>query len=288
MNSKFRVGLFTSAWDKVAWELVYEVHRAIQSGRIPDAETAILLSTREAGETHFGDLMIQNAEKEKLPIVTFSSLRFKPNLRKQGRKAKQEGDPSILGAWRVEHDLEIAKRIPRTDLDVLLGYMWEFSPDICRKRKIINLHPALPSEPKGTYKEVIWELIRSRAVETGVMIHLVSENLDRGPTVSFCRFSIRGGAFDPLWEEMDKRLRHESLESIIVREGESNPLFELIRREGVKREFPVVIGAIRKLAEGKVRIENGIIVDSSGEAVTDGYDLTREIELIITNEARRE
>jgi len=286
--TKFRIGLFTSAWDTAAWELVLAVHQAVQAGTIPNAVIEFLLCTREEGETRFGDLMIQNARKARLPLVTFSSLRFKPDLRRRGREAHRAGDPSILELWRDEHDHEIAKRISPTDLDVLLGYMWEFSNAMCRARKIINLHPALPTGPKGTYKEVIWELIRTRATETGVMMHLVTENLDRGSAISFCRFSIRGGAFDPLWQEMEWRLERESLDGITAQEGEDNPLFKLIRHEGVKREFPMVIGAIKNVAEGNIRITSGTALDSHGLVLADGYDLTREIGAAIAGQPKKE
>jgi phosphoribosylglycinamide formyltransferase-1 len=46
---------------------------------------------------------------------------------------------------------------------------------------MINLHPAAPGGPTGTWQEVIWQLIEGRAVETGVMMHLVTPELDRGP-----------------------------------------------------------------------------------------------------------
>lgn len=232
--------------------------------------------------------MIQNARNEGLPLVVFSSLHFKPDLRKRGRESKRAGDSSIIEAWRNEHDIEIAKRISSTDLDVLLGYMWEFSDAMCRTRNIINLHPALPGGPKGTYKEVIWELIKTRATETGVMMHLITEHLDRGSPISFCRFSIRGGAFDQLWQEMERRLERESLDEIAAQEGEDNSLFKLIRQEGVKREFPMVVGAIKNVAEGNVKISNGTAQDARGRVLANGYDLTREIDTAIAGEPRKE
>lgn len=288
MNSKFRIGLFTSAWDAVAWELVSAVHQAIQTGVIPNAEIAFLLCTKEEGETRLGDFMIQNARNAGLPLVMFSSLRFKPDLRKRGRKAKQEDDPSILKAWRNEHDIEIAKRIAPTNLDVLLGYMWEFIGAMCRTRNIINLHPALPTGPTGTYKEVIWELIKTRATETGVMMHLITEHLDKGPPISFCRFPIRGGVFDPLWQAMERRLERASLDEIVAQEGEDNSLFKLIRQEGVRREFPMLVGAIKNVAEGNIKISNRTAQDARGRVLVNGYDLTREIDTTIAGEPGKE
>ena len=208
---RFQIGLFTSAWDKVAWELVDEVYRNIQNGLIPNSEIAFVFVSREERETRYGDLMIHNVQVADLPLMTFSSARFKPELRERDR-----------AVWRLEHDREVMKLLPSTDLIVLLGYMWWFGEEMCQKRTAINLHPALPTGPKGTYREVIWQLIRERAIETGVMMHLVTPELDRGPIISFCHFSIRGGDFDPFWQDMEKRLKKETLEEIAAKEGENN------------------------------------------------------------------
>lgn len=259
----FRIGLATSAWDEVAWDLVKEV-----SQNFP---IAFVFVSREEGESRYGNLMINNVRAAGLPLITFSSMRFKPWLRKLGKwLEKSLGWSLLMDFWRKLHDRQVMKRLPPTELIVLLGYMWWFGEEMCQKKTAINLHPALPDGPKGNYREVIWQLIREKAKETGVMMHLVTPELDRGPAMAFCRFSIRGDGFDPLWREMEKRLETESLEEIAEKEGESNSLFAAIRQKGVVREFPMVIEAIRALAEGKAKVEEG------------GYDLTFEIDRVIT------
>lgn len=214
---KFRIGLFTSAWDKVAWELVEEVNRNVQSGFIPNTEIAFVFVSREKGETRFGDLMIENVSASGLPLITFSSARFKPELRKED-----------IEAWRLEHDRRVMELLPPTDLVVLLGYMWWFGKEMCNEKFAINLHPALPDGPKGTYREVIQQLIQEGATETGAMMHLVTPERDRGPVISFCRFPIEVSEFD--W----------------------------IRQKGVIREFPLIVRTIKMLAErGGQTLEHG-------------------------------
>lgn len=254
----FQIGLFTSAWDEVAWNLVRAVFQ--------NFKVAFVFVSREKGETRFGDLMIRNVQAAGLSLITFSSQRFKPELRRKDREA-----------WRLEHDRRANELVPPAELIVLLGYMWWFSEEMCRGRTAINLHPALPSGPKGNYREVIWQLIRERASETGVMMHLVTPDWDRGPAIAFCRFSIRGNGFDFLWQEMEKRLETETLEEIAGKEGENNRLFAAIRRKGVVREFPMVIEAIKALQERRVGIEQGKVIDAEGRVLTGGYDLTEEI-----------
>jgi phosphoribosylglycinamide formyltransferase-1 len=282
MSEKFRIGLFTSAWDEVAWELAKEVHQNVEDGTIPNSKIVFVFCSREEGETRYGDLLIQNVRQLGVPLITFSSLRFKPELRREGREAEKRGDPSIIDTWRLEHDREVSKLLSPTDLDVLLGYMWVVGEEMCQRRTMINLHPALPNGPKGTYREVIWQLIRERASRTGVMIHLVTGILDMGPPITYCSFPIRGGSFDPLWLDLEDRVRKGSVEEISQKEGEDNPLFKLIRAQGVKREFPMIIQTIKLLAEGRIRIKDGKVVDSNGRILEGGYDLTEEIDAIVS------
>ena len=56
----------------------------------------------------------------------------------------------------------------------------------------------------------------------------------------------------------------------------------------MKREFPMVVGAIKNVAEGTIRISNGTALDSYGKVLADGYDLTREINTTIAGEPRKE
>ena len=66
----------------------------------------------------------------------------------------------------------------KADTIVLAGYMLIVSREICQRYAMINHHPAAPGGPKGTWQEVIWELISRGVDTTGVMIHVVTELLD--------------------------------------------------------------------------------------------------------------
>ena len=39
----------------------------------------------------------------------------------------------------------------KPDLSLLAGYMLIISPEMCRRYPLINLHPAAPDGPKGTW-----------------------------------------------------------------------------------------------------------------------------------------
>jgi hypothetical protein len=108
------------------------------------------------------------------------------------------------------------------------------------------------------------------------MMHLVTGILDEGPPVTYCTYSIRGPAFDPLWAEVEGR----SVRQVRAEEGETNRLFREIRRQGVLRELPLVVATLCAFADGKVRITGGRVVDADGQSMA-AYDLTAEIDRLV-------
>jgi hypothetical protein len=108
------------------------------------------------------------------------------------------------------------------------------------------------------------------------MMHLVTGVLDEGPPVTYCTYTIRGPAFDPLWAEVEGR----SVEQVQAEEGEANRLFREIRRQGVLRELPLVVATLCAFADGKVRIEEGRVVGADGRPMA-AYDLTAEIDRLV-------
>jgi folate-dependent phosphoribosylglycinamide formyltransferase PurN len=106
------------------------------------------------------------------------------------------------------------------------------------------------------------------------MMHLVTPELDRGPVVTYCRFPIRGKAFDKYWET----IRGRSIEQVQKEEGENNLLFKTIREHGYIREIPLLATTIKAFSEGKVKITpDKKVIDSRGRLI-EGYDLSREID----------
>ena len=173
------------------------------------------------------------------------------------------------------------RMLPPTDIDLLLGYMQIWGENMCDKRNGINLHPAIPGGPKGEWHKVIWELIQQDAKETGAMMHKVTPQLDSGPAVSYCQFSIRGYEFDSLWSKLpqEPNARETAIRQGISERGRStNPLFRKIRDHGFARETPLIIQTTKAFAEGSVRIEGKQIVDKNGLGLKEGYDLTRQID----------
>ncbi len=261
-----RIGWFSTGRDKAARDLLKTVYREIKKGNI-SAQISFVFSNRELGESEESDKFFALVKRYSFPLVTFSSAKFKPDLRKENMKL-----------WREEYHHQVIEllNIYSVDLIVLAGYMLIVSRELCEKYKLINLHPAKPGGPKGTWQEVIWQLIRNKEKESGVMMHLVTPELDAGPPISYCIYPIIGRKFDRLWKELDGKVKTENLEQIIKKEGENEPLFKKIRQEGLKREFPLIVQTIKSFASGKIKIVNGQVY-ANGQPHLNGFDLTKDI-----------
>ncbi|MBI4302142.1 MAG: phosphoglycerate transporter [Chloroflexi bacterium] len=264
----YKIGWFSTGRDKAAKELLKTAWDNIKSGQIP-GEISFVFSNREPGEDSESDSFFQMVKDYSIPLICLSSHRF--GLREKNTSPYLAGLPP----WRRDYDKEVMRLLnpyPR-DLCVLAGYMLIVGQEMCQKYTMINLHPATPGGPTGTWQEVVWQLMDSRAETTGVMMHLVTPELDQGPPVTYCTFSIRGQPFSRYWKELEGRF----MAHIKAEEGESNPLFQAIRQKGLAREFPLIVATLQAFAQGKVRVEEGKVLDAQGRPIA-GYDLTPVIE----------
>ena len=243
------------------------IQQHIEKGELK-AKIEFVFSNREAGEAEGSDQFLRMVEGYGLPLVTLSSRRYR---REHG------GGP--ISAHRVPFHEEVMKAIAsfQPDVCVLAGYMLITSPEMCRRYTIINLHPALPWGPAGTWQQVIWKLIEDRASESGVMAHVATEVLDSGPVIAYCTYPTRGKEFDPLWLETEGCSIDELKE-----EGEEQPLFKLIRREGMRRERPLLLEVLRLLSDGHLNIAEGYVVDAGGTR-TEPRCLDDEVERFLSS-----
>ena len=264
----FQFGWWTTGRDEAALELFRTVNNAVSDGVI-SGKISYLFCSRDEGESEPSDRLIAFARDCGVEVVTFSASRFSPELRKQD-----------IEKWRTEYHRKVMERLDsyRHDIVVLAGYMWVVSAEVCERLNVINLHPAAPGGPAGTWQEVIWQLLEKKADTTGVMMHLVTPELDKGPPVTYCMFPIKGAEWDSLWEEFEREVAQSGLEAVKQSRGEVQPLFARIREEGVKRELPLIVQTIKAFSQGEISIKNGILCDSSGRALADPYDLTLAIE----------
>ena len=254
------LGWFSTGRGPGSRALLSTVKEAITDKRV-QARISFVFSNRAPGEAEGSDQFFALAKSLGLTVVHRSSRAF---------RRQWTGDPS---QWRTAYDKEVAELISpfSPDLCVLAGYMLIVSPALCRDFPMINLHPAAPNGPDGTWQDVIWHLIEQKADYSGVKIHLVTEELDRGPTIAYCRYPIQGSAFDNLWKEADRT----SVDSLRQRYGEDLALFRAIRSEGVKRELPLLVETLATLSRGEVQI--------APHNPSPPLDLTLQIEKSLTN-----
>ena len=247
------------------------VQERIRRGQL-DARIEVVFSNRDPGEAEGSDQFFSLVQGYGLPLVTLSSTKF--------RRARE----GTFAAHREEYDGQVMALLsPFTlDLCVLAGYMLIVGGAMCRAYPLLNLHPALPHGPIGAWQEVIWRLIESRATQTGAMVHVATVDVDRGPVVSHCTVPITGGGFDVLWQELDR----QDLAQVKAQKGEDLPLFQQIRQAEYQREPYLLFETLRCVAEGKVVLREGQVLDMEGQPLSlshpAGLCLDREISQAMT------
>lgn len=147
---------------------------AVHSDYLDRAEIVLVLSNRSKA---FG---LERAEKATIPTRIHT---FKP-YRDQGRS-------------RQEYDLDMASMLKeyQPDLIVLAGFMHILSKgfiDQFQPGQIINLHPALPGQFDGAHAiERALEAYKQGVIaHTGIMVHQVVPEVDRGPVLAQKRIDI--------------------------------------------------------------------------------------------------
>jgi phosphoribosylglycinamide formyltransferase 1 len=273
LPGRYKIGWFSTGRGPGSLGLLKTVQESILAGEL-DAKIEFVFCSRDYGETKATDRYLKTVTDYGIPLVPFSYQAYR------SARGMPNPDPSQpLPRWRLDYDREVMKRLERfrPDLCVLAGFMLITGPEMCRKYDIINLHPAAPDGPAGTWQQVIWKLIETGAGRSGVKMHVAIPELDAGPTATYCIFPIRGLGFDPLWKEVAGK----SVDEIKRTPGEENALFKAIRRHGAVRELPLVVATLKAFSRGQVRITaDKRVADASGKLIK-GYDLTEEIDAAV-------
>jgi phosphoribosylglycinamide formyltransferase-1 len=241
------IGWFSTGRDEAARQLLQAVQDKSYSGEI-NGKISFVFSNREPGEAKESDLFFELVRSYNIPLVCLSHKKFKTD--------GEEKD------WRIKYDKVVSKKIElfAPDLCVLAGYMLIVSEELCQRYNMINLHPAPPGGPTGSWQEVIWTLLHNKADTAGAMMHLVTPELDKGPAISYCLFSIKDEPFAEYWQKDDK-----------------NMLFRLIRQHELAREFPLIVLTLQSLSRGEVGIKDRRVIDAQGKPIK-GYDLSAKID----------
>lgn len=263
------IGWFSTGRGEGSRGLLRFIQERIDRGLL-DARIQFVFSNRDRGQATGSDQFFNLVDSYNLPLVTRSSAQYRRSRSSAGlswEELRPDYDRLVL------EDLQ--EYLP--DICVLAGYMLIVSGEMCRRFPLLNLHPALPDGPIGTWQTVTWELIRQRATQTGAMIHLATEELDRGPVVSYYTVPIVGTDFDRDWQELEGR----DLEEVKATRGEELPLFQKIRAAQYVREPYLILETLRAVADGRVKISGGGVVDAQGKPLagegTSGICLDEDI-----------
>ena len=243
------IGWFSTGRGEGSRGLLRFVRERLESQGV-DARIDFVFSNRAPGEADGSDEYFRLVADYGIPLITHSSARFR----------RRAGGP--FADHRAEYDAEVLELLSgwRPDICVLAGYMLIASSALCRAYPLLNLHPALPDGPIGAWQDVVWQLIEQRADVTGAMMHLATEEVDRGPLVSYVTVPLRTQELERHWQQLDR----ESIEEIRAREGEEYELFRLIRAEQYSREPYLLLETLRSLSLGEIRLD----VASIGQEVS--------------------
>ncbi len=262
-----RIGWFSTGRGEGSRGLLRFVHERLSQSGV-DARIGFVFSNREPGEAEGSDAYFRLVREYEIPLVTLSSARFR---RERGGR---------FAALRADYDRLVMDRLADRNIDicVLAGYMLIVGGEMCQRYPLLNLHPALPDGPIGAWQEVVWQLIEQRAPQTGAMVHLATEEVDRGPVVSYVTVPLTGPAFESHWEG----LASVNLAIVKANRGEGYPLFQMIRREQYAREPYLLLETLRALSEGDITVDDGVVRDARGAVLTGppypGICLDRQIE----------
>tara|TARA_B110000438_G_scaffold67348_1_gene67748 strand:- start:2073 stop:2834 length:762 start_codon:yes stop_codon:yes gene_type:complete len=218
--------------------------KGIELTKKNNLEINYIFINRELGEKEGSNKFINYALKNNIEIISFSSKKFK---NKNNLKWKD---------LRYKFDQEVLKKISGNNVDFIIsaGYML-ISPVICNHYKIINLHPALPNGPNGTWKNVIKELILNKNYNSGISTHIMTKDLDEGPNISYCKFNIYDTEFKKYWEEF--KTSDISIEKTV--------LFNAIRQKILIYERELLSVTLLKISQRSIDINKDTLVDLSKE-----------------------
>ena len=240
-NSPLRIGWFTTGRGIGSYGLFHSTFNSIQSGYLNGVIEFVFLN-REVGLSETTDTFIKSIKKTGTPLETLSSKTFKKhNGNLPWDKLRENYDRAVIEKLKTY----------KIDIAVHAGYML-IAPILCNQYMTINLHPDLPGETIGMWQQAIWNVIERKKIETGAMIHVSTDKVDRGPVLSYCKFPVRGKDYDHLWDEISSyetgKLKHKF--------GEELPLFNKIRKDGLSRETSLLNETLFSIQTGEISLGN--------------------------------
>ena len=224
-NHPFKVGWFSSGRGEGSYGLLKATLDSIATREL-NARVEYVVCTAEPGEADGSDRFLKLTQEHSIKTYSLSW--------KRRDKSKQD---------RAQYEREILKLVSdhKVDVGVMAGYM--LVSNLLHKRiRMLNLHPALPGGPTGTWKQVLRQIIADRGRESGIMVHEVSDEVDGGDALTYCQYSTQTAALRPLWDAVNAD--PASLERLL----------EGLRQQILDRERPLMVETLRVLADRNTRV----------------------------------
>jgi len=256
------LGWFSTGRGEGSRKLLSFIQGHIASGELP-AQIEFVFCNREPSEAEGSDQFHALVHSYGIPLVILSSERF-----------RREHGARRFDQVREQFDAEVIRRLQefQPGIIVLAGYMLFTAAELCSRYNLLNLHPAPPGGPVGTWQQIVWDLIEHHKRESGIQLQLATMDWDHGPLISYCTFPIDGPEFAPLWQQVAGK----GVEELKAAYWEDLPLFQAIRQEGQRREAPLLLETLRAITQGDVAIRNRHVVDRQGQPIA-GHCLDRQV-----------
>lgn len=242
-----KIGWFTSAGGEGSLGLFESTLNAINTRNINGSISFVFIN-KDYGENKNSDKFMDIVKHNKIPLITFSSKKFKESNEKNWSELRSNFDHKIIN---LLDDYTV-------DIAVQAGYML-IAPLLCKHFTTINIHPALPGETIGTWKKAIWDVIEKKSYETGAMVHVSTQKVDEGPVISFGRYSLSDENFRKEWKIIERM----SIKEIKDKYGEDLRLFNLIRQKGLIFERKLLSETLARISNNQISLKNNNPVDLS-------------------------
>jgi len=221
----FHFTIWTSG-DRDALELTQRIHRAVREGEIAQAAVSAVVCNRIKGEDPEADEFLDWCDGQGLPVIGVSSQALRRRFPRTWREELGHRFRELLTPYPAE-------------VHLLVGYMLWVDDATAAALPLLNLHPALPGGPIGTWQQVIRAIQSQGAREHGATMQMIrpgQENRDQGTPVAYFRF--------PVTPAMS---------------------FDQIRAAGFRREPILLTETLKALAQGDPRIGEGPATDLTEE-----------------------
>lgn len=162
------------------------------------------------------------AREAEIPETYHNLFGYKQRYPDPESKPKQdELDRRKYEKARSEYDRDLAAIVMRDEPDLVVCAGWMhilantfLEPLQAAKIPVINLHPALPGAFDGAnaIERAFTAFQEGKVAETGVMIHYVISEVDRGEPILIRKIPMRGGE---VLEQLEERIHQNEWEVIV-------------------------------------------------------------------------